>query len=350
MKYNVRNTNIFDYRTGPDNQIESRGTDTVQVDITRKAQTEELNNFGSVPEVGEVRAELQPVERQQQDTTEAKVQEVGSSPSAKRSSDDESEAESDRETAGYDEIPELVAGSIHKQEKRAFWRDELKADNYILDMLEHGYKLPFREGQLPQRYQEKNNKSAMKHSGFAIKEAEKWASKKVVKEVKEKPWCISPLTVAERQIGEQEKLRLCLDLSRYINKLLKKEAVKLAGLEVCTQALLPGDFIATYDLSSAFHHIKIHESHQKYLGFALPEERDGDPERYFIFLVMPFGLASAVKCITRVTKPLCCYLASRGIRHSIYIDDGNALARTLALLLKHLAIILEALDLSLIHI
>ena len=250
-------------------------------------------------------------------------------------------SEAGDELDGYEEIPDLVAGSIHKESVREFWTEVLKVDGFVLDVLQNGYKLPFREGDLPQRYKEKNNKSAVKHMGFAVKEVEKWVSKKVVKEVFTEPWCVSPLTVAERQMGDIEKLRLCLDLSRYINKLPRKEAVKLAGIDICTQSLLPGDYMATYDLTSAFHHVKIHEEHQQYLGFSLPGSEFGSPDRYFMFLVMPFGLASAVKCIT---KPLCSYLASQGIRHSIYIDDGNTLARTLLLALAHLLIVLDALD------
>ena len=79
------------------------------------------------------------------------------------------------------------------------------------------------------------------------------------------------------------------------------------------------------------------------MGFALPGRKPGDKERYFVFLVMPFGLASAVKCITRITKPLCGYLASKGIRHSIYIDDGNVLARALAIVIAQLEFVLETL-------
>ena len=116
-------------------------------------------------------------------------------------------------------------------------------------MLEQGYKLPFKPGLLPQKYKERNNKSAIKHMGFAEKEVDKWAQKKVVKGVFKEPWCISPLTVAERLIGETEKLRLCLDLSRYINKLLQKEAVKLSCIDKCTQALLPGDYIFSFKIT-----------------------------------------------------------------------------------------------------
>ena len=235
-----------------------------------------------------------------------------------------------------------VAGNIHKEEYRQFWKESLQADDYILEILKTGYKLPFRKGCKPQRYREENNKSALKYVDYAYEETEKWMVKRVVKEVMEPPLCISPLTVAVRTIGDLEKLRLCLDLSRYINTLLQKEAVKLAGIDKCTQNLFPGDYIAIYDLTSAFHHIKIFEEHQQYLGFALPG-RDGKKERYFVFLVMPFGLASAVKCITRITKPLCSYFAKNGIRHSIYIDDGNVLARALALVIAHLDFVLNAL-------
>ena len=188
-----------------------------------------------------------------------------------------------------------------------------------------------------------SNKSALKYIDYAYEETEKWMLKRVVREVFTQPTCVSPLTVACRVLGEAEKLRLCLDLSRYINKLLKKEAVRLSGIDKCTQNLLPGDFMGTYDLKSAFHHVKIFEEHQQYLGFALPGRKPGEKERFFVFMVMPFGLASAVKCITRITKPLCGYISSKGIRHSIYIDDGNVLARALAIVIAHLAFVLDAL-------
>ena len=245
-----------------------------------------------------------------------------------------------------EDIVGLVAFSIHKQEVHDFWKNTLKADEYIMRMLEEGYKLPFKAGCTPQRCREKNNKSARQHSKFAIEETEKWITKKVVKEVFQEPTCVSPLTVAVRQMRDEEKLRLCLDLSRYIDLLLQKERVKLAGIDKCVQALLPEDFIATYDLSSAFHHVQIYGPHQQYLGFSLPGENKGDHERFFVFLVMPFGLASVVKCLTRITKPLCCCIASQGIWHSIYIDDGNVLAEMLIKVLQQLGIVLGHIERS----
>ena len=36
-----------------------------------------------------------------------------------------------------------VCGRIHREEFRAFWRDELKASPHIMHTLEHGYRIPF---------------------------------------------------------------------------------------------------------------------------------------------------------------------------------------------------------------
>ena len=57
---------------------------------------------------------------------------------------------------------------------------------------------------------------------------------------------------------------------------------------------------------------------------------------------MPFGLASATQCLARVTKPVCAYLASKGIRHSLYIDDGKVNANATDME-RHLRCTLETL-------
>ena len=100
-------------------------------------------------------------------------------------------------------------------------------------------------------------------------------------EVFSRPLCCSPLTVASRYVNGLLKLRMCIDLSRYINLLLKKEAVSLPSLEKAIKTLLPGDYQATFDLKSAFHHVLIHPDHRKYLGFSISGP-DGLP-RYFVF-------------------------------------------------------------------
>ena len=99
--------------------------------------------------------------------------------------------------------------------------------------------------------------------------------------------------------------------------------------------LLPGDFQATFDLKSAFQHVLIHPDFRKYLGFAVPA-KDGGRDRYFVFRVLPFGLATAVQLLARLTKLICIFLAGEGIRLSFYIDDGWILALLQELAAQHL--------------
>ena len=81
-----------------------------------------------------------------------------------------------------------------------------------------------------------------------------------------------------------------------------------------------------YDLKAAYHHILIHPSQVQYLGAKFTKPEGGD--QYFVFLCLPFGLSSAVHCITKILKPINAYFHQKGIKHSIYLDDGRITAAT----------------------
>lgn len=205
-----------------------------------------------------------------------------------------------------------VAGNIHKKEFRKFWLEHLKLDTWKLHVLEEGYKLPFLTP--PDRYIEGNNQSSKKELPFLKDEGSKLLEKGVISRVDSRPHCCPPLTVACRTlVNGKVKKRHCIDLSRKVNKDLIREGVKLTTIQKSFQLLERGDLQATYDLSSAYHHIKIHPDHKKYLGFCVPGP-EGD--EFYQFECMPFGLASATKCLARITKPICAFLAKKGIRHS----------------------------------
>jgi hypothetical protein len=102
--------------------------------------------------------------------------------------------------------------------------------------------------------------------------------------------------------------------------------VTLSHLSKALEVTKEGDFQVKYDLTSAYHHIKISDSQIGYLGAAFTKE-DGS-KQYFVFLYLPFGLGSAVHCMTKIFKPLNAYFHSLGIRHSIFIDDGRILSAT----------------------
>ena len=219
----------------------------------------------------------------------------------------------------------FVPGGIHKSSTQEFWRDELKASSWVLDVLDNGYVIPFTEP--PPIYEEDNNGSAKNNMEFVRQAVQELVEQGVVEIVSKKPRCVSPLTVASRDLPDgSKKLRLCWDGSRCINLLLKEQPVKLAHFTRALEITKQNDFQIKYDLKSAFHHIKIHKAQVDFLGAAFINKKG---ERiYFIFLYLPFGLSTAVHVITKLFKPLNAYFHLNNIRHTIYIDDGRGLADT----------------------
>ncbi len=217
------------------------------------------------------------------------------------------------------------AGSIHSPEFRQFWKDELKTDEWVRQTIEIGYVLPLTD--LPPAYEEDNNGSARCQMEYVRATVEEWEQQGVIRFVKEKPHCVSPLSVIERISTEGKvKRRLCWDGSRCVNNHLEKSSVKLDHLQIALENTCQGDFQAKYDLKSAYFHIKIFPGHTKLLG-AKYINKEGKVV-YFEFLFLPFGLSTAVRCITKLFKPIKAFLSEKGIRHTIFIDDGRVVAPT----------------------
>ena len=129
------------------------------------------------------------------------------------------------------------------------------------------------------------------------------------------PYVCNPLTVAERN----QKLRLVLDL-RHMNKFLHKVTFKYKDIRTLEKNFAPGYYFATFDLSSGYHHVSIHPAFFKYLGFAWTFE-DGST-RYFVFIVLPFGLSTACYVFTKLLRPFIKKWRGHGLHSIIYIDDG----------------------------
>ena len=233
--------------------------------------------------------------------------------------------------------PIKVAGNIARQEFRSFWVNDLKADIWTLNVIQEGYRLPFSNE--PGAYQERNNKSARQEKPYLIESVASLKDRGVVKRLQCRPWCTNPLTVSSRLVEGKLKKRLCIDLSRHVNLFLMIEAMTMNTLDKSLALVQPGDWMATYDLTSAFHHIPIHPDHHKYLGFAI-ENEEGE-EEFYAYTCMPFGLATATQCLARVTKAICRFAAAQGIRNSLYIDDGRIGAASKELCLEQLQTILS---------
>ena len=132
--------------------------------------------------------------------------------------------------------------------------------------------------------------------------------------------------VTKEQEDGSLKHRLVLDLSRHVNSCIELPHVRLSHLDRALEITEQGDLQLIFDLVSAYYHIKIEETQQKFLGAAF-QNSDGST-MYIQYAHLPFGLASAVHVITKIWKPLSRYLSAQGIRNSIYIDDGRILAKS----------------------
>jgi hypothetical protein len=194
-----------------------------------------------------------------------------------------------------------------------------------MNVIKNGYVLPLNEQ--PERYEEQNNRSARDNMKFVRNSVIELQHQGIVCFRDERPYCVSPLSIAEKiEPDGSKKLRLVWDGSRCINPILDKQKVTLAHFHRCLEITNKDEYQVVYDLKSAFHHIRISDRQVEYLGAAF--ETEEGKIQYFVFLYLPFGASSAVHCITKLFKPLNAYFHTKGIKHTIFIDDGRILART----------------------
>jgi len=99
--------------------------------------------------------------------------------------------------------------------------------------------------------------------------------------------------------------------------------VKLSHLERAVEKLSKNVLMGVFDLRSCYFHVRLHKDHTKYFG--IKHSVDGR-ECYMVFDYLPFGLNSAVHCVTKLFKLIITYLQMLDIPITIYIDDGLFLA------------------------
>ena len=195
----------------------------------------------------------------------------------------------------------------------SFWRDTVQASPFILDTIQLGYVMPLQEE--PTRFFRPNQASAIRNADFVSQAIEELLLDGRVKEVHVQPHVCSPLSVVESPSG---KKRLVLNL-RHVNKFLCKQKFKYEDLRVAMLLLEKGDYMFTFDLKSGYHHVDICTAQYKYLGFSW--ERC-DVKHYYVFTVLPFGLATACYIFTKLLRPLVKWWRSRGLKIVVYLDDG----------------------------
>ena len=82
-----------------------------------------------------------------------------------------------------------------------------------------------------------------------------------------------------------------------------------------------GNFIFTFDLKSAYHHVLLHEEHRKFLGFKFNN-------KIYEFCVLPFGISCTSFIFTKICKVLVNKWRAAGQKVFLYLDDGLCITDT----------------------
>ena len=217
------------------------------------------------------------------------------------------------------EIESKVRGTLRSN--LGFW-EQSGASDFALSVISKGY-IPSL-AQMPPKYEEPNNASYEKDRSWANCAVQKLATAGLVRKVSRRELaCCNPLTVAS---NVELKRRLCIDLSRCVNKLVDAPKFRIESTREALQVVQRGDWAFAFDLKSAYHQVPLHEDYQKYFGFAIEGEQ-GEKE-YFCYCVMPFGLNDASRVLTKVLKSPLERWRAMGIQCFIHLDDGLSFSST----------------------
>jgi hypothetical protein len=167
-------------------------------------------------------------------------------------------------------------------------------------------------GNRPGKVQFANRRSVQVHEAFVKTSLEDLLSTGALREVAEEQVQVcSGLGVAANRKG---KLRLILD-ARYINLFDKYVPFSYEKLTDVPQYANPGDWLCLTDFKAGYHHFKVHQEDQKYLGLSFGG-------KFYVFTVLPFGLSSACRTYTRFMLQAYAPLRAKGLRMTTFVDDA----------------------------
>ena len=220
--------------------------------------------------------------------------------------DDESQSFCGRVDVTPDKASLGIRGSMLGRLKRClpFWYF-IGASLLVISWITSGYVLPFEGGVEPTVPFHGHNHPRVYTPEFGPPTATMVADllrAGAVRIVKEKPFYVSPLDTVGKGEPGSGKYRLILDL-RTLNKAMRKYKFRMETLARRKWMFVPGGWMISADLTSAYQHVNINEEHCKYLGF----EWEG---QWYEFTTLPFGGDFAPWAFTELSKQITMFLST----------------------------------------
>lgn len=121
---------------------------------------------------------------------------------------------------------------------------------------------------------------------------------------------LSPIFLREKSNGSH---RLILNLKN-LNFYVDTPKFRLVSLRKVSQIIQKGDYMVKIDISNAYYHIPVWDSHRRYLSFAFGNN-------IYNMNCLPFGLSSAPSVFSKISNWVASLLREEGIRTIVYLDD-----------------------------
>ncbi|KAJ8042119.1 NACHT domain- and WD repeat-containing protein 1 [Holothuria leucospilota] len=112
-----------------------------------------------------------------------------------------------------------------------------------------------------------------------------------------------------------------LNLKPLNKAFIRPKRFRMETLASIIPSLSRGMWATSVDLTDAYLHVPIHASHQRFLAFRY-RGRD------YAFNAMPFGLSTAPRVFTRITRTVLAFLRKHGVLVFAYLDDWLILAHS----------------------
>ena len=214
---------------------------------------------------------------------------------------------------------EPVAGSLRRRLPR--WIRLKQASKTIRRAVQHGVFVPFFRRPRPHHTPTRPLSSfSSAEVAFIDQELHELLQDKAVKCVgTTRPRCVAQLGTAPKK-GSTTKLRLITNF-RPVNRSVRAPRFRFEGYRVLRTLMRDGDYMATIDLTSGFHHLEVRPSQQTYLGFEWRSQ-------YYVWTVLPFGLSSSPSSFAKALRPVVQAAREAGHRVMAYMDDLIMLGAT----------------------
>ena len=110
------------------------------------------------------------------------------------------------------------------------------------------------------------------------------------------------------------KYRCILNMKTLNADFVKLTHFKMSTLYTCLNLMEPNCYMASLDLSNAYHTVPIHPDYQKYLKFEIGNQT-------YCYLTLPQGFRDSPRLFTKLLMPALKHLREKNFISSVYIDD-----------------------------